>query len=94
MEANQTRIKRIHVKKLLAAIGAGAFVVLGVLSLARGSDGIGTGSTLAGSGDAPTNTVYTQPTVPGASMGNTATQAPPASTLATSIAVPPLKAGS
>jgi len=48
---------------------------------------------LAGSGDAPTNTVYIQPTVSAITMGATATLSTPASVPATTEAVPPVKAG-
>ncbi len=52
----------------------------------------------SGSGDSATGTNFTQPTVPGMSMGSTASAAPTptivtaASTLATSVASPTLKA--
>jgi hypothetical protein len=49
---------------------------------------------LAGSGDAPTNTVYIQPSVSAMTMGATATFTTPASVEPTTEAVPPVKAGS
>jgi hypothetical protein len=50
-------------------------------------------STLAGSGDAPTNTVYIQPGVPAMTMGATATFTTPTSVEPITEAVPPVKAG-
>lgn len=51
-------------------------------------------STLAGSGDAPTNTVYIQPSVSAMTMGATATFTTPATVEPTTEAVPPVKAHS
>lgn len=51
-------------------------------------------SMLAGSGDAPTNTVYFQPSVSAMTMGATATFTTPATVEPTTEAVPPVKAGS
>jgi len=48
---------------------------------------------LAGSGDAPTNTVYTQPSVSAATMGATATFTTPSSVPPVTEAVPPVEAG-
>jgi hypothetical protein len=69
-------------------VGGSAVVALGALGVAYGSNGSGSPSSVAGSGDAPANTTYVQPTEGAMSMGATATAAPPASTLATSVAVP------
>jgi hypothetical protein len=69
--------------KLFATVGIAAFAALALLSIAFGGSHAGAGTALAGSGDAPTNTVYTQPAVPAASTGATATFTTPASTLAT-----------
>ncbi len=49
---------------------------------------------LAGSGDAPANTVYTQPSVSAMNMGATATFTTPSTVEPTTQAVPPVKAGS
>ena len=62
-------------------------VVAGALTVAFDGDGSGHANVLAGSGDAPTNTVYTQPAAPAMTMGATATSMP-----ATTVAVPPVKA--
>jgi hypothetical protein len=48
---------------------------------------------LAGSGDAPTNTVYVQPSQSAMTMGATATFTTPATVEPTTVAVPPIKAG-
>ncbi len=48
---------------------------------------------LAGSGDAPTNTVFVQPVVGAAKMGATVTWTTPAPTPEVEKAVPPVKAG-
>jgi len=70
-------------------------VVAGVLTVALDHDGSGHANVLAGSGDAPTNTVYVQPTVSAMTMGATATPpATPASTPAVADATPAIKAGS
>lgn len=90
MKANQTRIESPRVKLLGVVVGTSAVVALGALTVAYGGDDFGTGSTLAGSGDAPANTTYVHPTVGG--FGATATQKSPASTVATSMAVPALTA--
>ena len=94
MNANRTRTKRRDGVKLVGAVLAGAAVVVaGALTLAHAGEGSGHASMLAGSGDAPTNTVFVQPTGSAMTMGATATAAPPASTPATTEAVPPIKAG-
>ena len=90
MKANQKRIESPRVKLLGVVVGTSAVVALGALTVAYGGDGFGTGSSLAGSGDAPANTTYVQPTVGG--FGATAKQKSPASTVATSMAVPAVTA--
>lgn len=50
--------------------GAAAVIALGALGFGHSSSV--TPTTLAGSGDAPSNTVYTQPAVAGMSLGATA----------------------
>ncbi len=70
-------------------------VVAGVLTVAFDRDSSGHGNVLAGSGDAPTNTVFIQPTVSAMTMGATASPpATPASTPAVADAKPAIKAGS
>ena len=73
--------------KVLGLAGAAAFVTLGVLSLGYGH-GTPSGTDLAGSGDAPANTTYVQPTDNAMTMGATATWTTPTSVEATVKAVP------
>ncbi|WP_018601760.1 hypothetical protein [Mycobacterium sp. 155] len=55
-------------------IGAGAVAAMTTLALAQPDYGsTGTNIPLAGSGDAPANTTYTQPAVGQMKVGNTAT---------------------
>lgn len=73
---------------------AAAVAVAGALTVSLDHDGTGHASTLAGSGDAPTNTVFIQPSVTAMTMGATATaDSTPPSVPATTEAVPPIKAG-
>jgi hypothetical protein len=74
-------------------IGAAAFVSLGVLSLGFGHGSGSTGTNLANSGDAPTNTVYIQPTDKAMTMGATATFTTPNSVEESPSASPAVKAG-
>lgn len=76
--------------KVLGLAGAAAFVTLGVLSLGYGH-GDPSGTDLAGSGDAPANTTYVQPTDNAMTMGATATWTTPTSVEAIVKAAP--KAG-
>ncbi|HEV7420481.1 MAG TPA: hypothetical protein VGO30_11605 [Mycobacterium sp.] len=92
MKQKNTRFNRIRVH-LLGIIGIGALAVMAVLGIAYG-DTHGSGRAVAGSGDAPANTTYTQPSVAGATMGATATWTTPTSVMPTEKAVPPVKAGS
>jgi hypothetical protein len=81
--------------KLVGVVcAATALAVGGALTVAFDDGGARQTSTLAGSGDAPTNTVFVQPTVTAMTMGATATFTTPASVPATTEAVPPIKAGS
>ena len=73
-------------------IGAAAFVTVGALSLDDGSGGANRVD-LAGSGDAPANTVYVQPTENAMNLGATATWTTPATALPTAKAVPSLGGG-
>jgi hypothetical protein len=92
MDQTHTRFNRIRVQ-VLGVIGIGAFVVLAILSIAFSSSHFGSGTALAGSGDAPANTTYAVPGVPGASMGATATWEAPGTTMAVESASPSVKAG-
>lgn len=76
--------------KVLGLAGAAAFVTLGVLSLGYGHEN-SSGTDLAGSGDAPANTTYVQPTDNAMTMGATATWTTPTSVEAIVKAAP--KAG-
>jgi hypothetical protein len=74
-------------KKLLATIGSGA-VIASALIVGVTND---PGQAVAGSGQGLANT-FSQPTQPAMSFGSTVTAAPPATTLATSMASPSAKA--
>jgi hypothetical protein len=63
------------------------------LTVALDDGDSGHASMLAGSGDAPTNTVYVQPSQSAMTMGATATFTTPATVEPTTVAVPPIKAG-
>jgi hypothetical protein len=86
-QANRRRVKA------LGLAGAAAFVTLGALSLGYGHGNGTTGTNLANSGDAPTNTVYVQPTDKAMTMGATATFTTPNSVEQSPSASPALKAG-
>ncbi|TPG28188.1 hypothetical protein [Mycolicibacterium hodleri] len=77
----------IDKKTSLGLAGAAAFVTLGALSLGYGHASP-TGIELAGSGDAPANTTYVQPTDNAMTMGATATWTTPTSVEAIVKAVP------
>lgn len=87
-KSQTTRLRR----RLLGLAGAVAFVALGALSSTYGHGNSGRVD-LAGSGDAPTNTVYVQPTENAMTMGATATFTTPSSVEPTAKAVPPLGVG-
>lgn len=78
------------VKRIGMALGVGAAFAMGVLGIGHSSPAHT--SSLAGSGDAPANTTYSQPVVAGMNVGATATWAPPATTEATAMAIPAIKA--
>jgi hypothetical protein len=78
--------------RLLAVSGACALAVLGVLGVHYGTGPAGGPSVLAGSGDAPTNTVYVQPVVGEATMGATATTSTPGPVPEIPSAAPAVKA--
>ena len=93
MEDNDTRPDR-RFARLLAVSGGCALVALAVLGIHESTTTTDSSHVLAGSGDAPTNTVYVQPVVGAAKMGETATWTTPAPTPEVEKAVPPLKGGS
>lgn len=92
MKQTISRFNRIRVQ-LLRVIGLAALAAMAVLGIACGNSYFGSGTALAGSGDAPVNTTYVQPSVIAATMGATATWTTPEPTLATGKAVPVVKAG-
>ena len=92
MNTNQTKHRVL--KFAGAACAAAAVVGAGALTVALDDSGQGHVNTLAGSGDAPTNTVYSQPSVSAATFGATATFTTPSSVPPVTEAVPPVKAGS
>jgi hypothetical protein len=95
MNTNRTRTKRRGVKLVGAVLAGAAVVVAGALTVAFDGGGSEHANLLAGSGDAPTNTVFIQPTVAGMTMGATASApATPATTPAVAYAKPAIKAGS
>ena len=94
MNTKRTPTSRRGVKLVGAACAAAAVIGAGVLTVALDNSGATHPSTLAGSGDAPTNTVYIQPSVSAMTMGATATFTTPATVEPTTEAVPPVKAGS
>jgi hypothetical protein len=94
MNTKRQATSRRGVKLTGAACAAAAVLGAGVLTVALDNSGAGHTSMLAGSGDAPTNTVYVQPSVSAMTMGATATFTTPATVEPTTEAVPPVKAGS
>ena len=92
MTNTQSRTIRRRVR-LAGIAGAGAFVVLGAVGLGSGHGTGTTGVDLANSGDAPTNTVYVQPTDKAMTMGATATFTTPLSVEQSPSASPAIKGG-
>lgn len=86
--------KRRGVKLTAAAIGAAAAVASAALTVALDGGGSRDSIMLAGSGHAPTNTVYTQPAVSQMTVGATLTTTTPPSVPETTDAKPAIKAGS
>ncbi|MDX1892713.1 hypothetical protein [Mycolicibacterium sp. 050158] len=76
----------------LGLIGAAAFITLGALNLGPAPAGP-SGKILAGSGSAPANTTFVQPTENAMNMGATATWTTPSSVEPVAKATPPLGAG-
>ncbi|MEE6165120.1 MULTISPECIES: hypothetical protein [unclassified Mycolicibacterium] len=76
METNHEAVpsRRRRGRILGVLIGAGAVAAMAGLSLAQPDSGSsGVGLPLAGSGDAPGNTTYSQPAIGQMKVGNTAT---------------------
>jgi len=94
MNANRKPTSRRGVKLLGAVCAAAAVLGAGVATVVLDNGGGTQTSTLAGSGDAPSNTVYVQPSVSAMTMGATATFTTPSTVEPTTEAVPPVKAGS
>ena len=93
MDTNRTPTSRRGVKLLGAVVAATAVVTACALTVALDRDNSGHSATLAGSGDAPTNTIYLQPSVSNMNMGATATFTTPSSVPPVTQAVPTVKAG-
>jgi hypothetical protein len=93
MNTNKTPANRRGVRVMGVACAAAAVIGAGVATAVFDHGGSGHASTLAGSGDAPTNTVYVQPNNPAMTMGATATFTTPSSAPQITEAVPPVKAG-
>ena len=93
MNTHLTRTKRRGVKLAGAVVAGAAVAAAGAMTLTFDSSDSGHANVLAGSGNAPTNTVYVQPTVGAMNMGATATFTTPSSMPQVTEAVPPVKAG-
>ena len=94
MNTKRTTASHRGVKLVGVACAAAAVVGAGVLTFVLDDGGAGHTSTVAGSGDAPGNTTPTQPSVAAITMGATATFTTPSSVEPTTVATPPIKAGS
>ncbi|WP_319449873.1 MULTISPECIES: hypothetical protein [unclassified Mycobacterium] len=92
MNNNQTVIPYRHAKRVGLALGVAAVAAMAALGLSHGGP-TPNSTMLAGSGDAPTNTTYTQPAVSAMNQGATATFTAPGSEPAIASAVPSVKAG-
>lgn len=93
MNTNRTPTSRRGLKLLGVAAAGAAVVGAGVLTAAPDNGGPPHTNTLAGSGNAPANTTYAQPSVGNMNMGATATFTTPSSVPPVTEAVPPVKAG-
>jgi hypothetical protein len=90
MNANQTSTQHRRAKRVGLAVGAAAVGAMAALGLTHGA---ATPTMLAGSGDAPSNTTFTQPVPSAMNVGSTATFSAPPSEPAIASAVPSVKAG-
>ena len=93
MDTNRTRTKSRGVKFVAAVLAGAAVAVAGALTVAFDGDYSGHANMLAGSGNAPANTTYSQPTGSEMTVGVTATDTTPPSAPAVAVATPPVKAG-
>jgi hypothetical protein len=89
MNTNRGPRKGRSLKLAGAVVGAGAVVALGALAVTLDRDGSGPAN-LAGSGHAPTNSVFVQPTGANMNMGATATTTTPPTVPAVASAKPSL----
>lgn len=76
-----------------AATLAGTAALVALIASAVNLDNQGSPTVVAGSGDAPTNTQFTQPSLNAMTMGASATWTTPGSVEATTLASPVIKAG-
>jgi hypothetical protein len=60
-----------HAKRYALVAGFGAIATLGALGIGHSGGSAPAATTLAGSGDAPTGTVYVQPTAKAMILGST-----------------------
>ena len=88
MQTNTMRLKRPGF-----VVGVGALAVLGALTAGSHGGNAGVAANLAGSGDAPTNTVFVSPAVSAMNLGATETPTTAPSAMATSVAIPAIKGG-
>jgi hypothetical protein len=86
-------------KSLALVIGVAAIMVAITLCLIHSGTATSSGNLAGGSGDSPTGTTYTQPSLPAMSvdptnmkMGSTVTESAPPTTIATMEASPVVKA--
>ncbi|MDT7766781.1 MAG: hypothetical protein QOC63_6201 [Mycobacterium sp.] len=85
------RTKRRGVKFVAAVLAGAAVVVAAALTVAY--DGrANVANVVAGSGDAPANTTFSQPAGPAMTMGATATETTPPSAPAVAVAKPTITA--
>jgi hypothetical protein len=92
MNENQNPIQHRHAKRVGLALGVAAVAAMAALGLSHGGS-TPTSTMVAGSGDAPSNTTYTQPAVSGMNVGSTATFSAPPTEPSIESAVPSVKAG-
>jgi hypothetical protein len=92
MNENRTATQHRGAKRFGLAAGVAAVAAMAALGLGHGASAP-TSTMLAGSGDAPSNTTYTQPAPAAMSQGSTATFSAPPSEPAIESAVPSVKAG-
>ncbi len=91
MSEQRSQKKRMGIT-VVGLAGAAAFIAVGALNLGDGPAGDG-GKIMAGSGSAPANTTFVQPTENAMNMGATATFTTPSSVEPIVKATPPIPAG-